>query len=376
MTKTQPYFTVHRSEIIEALAAVNEAVASKDTIPILQHVFLKPEGDHLILRGSNLDIEIETRCELLSSSTGDGLTVSADDFYRIVKNMPENAEIQLGAGKSSAQVEIKGARSKFNLHTLSVSDFPSMGAERPDFAFATPASMLTEALGKIAHAINTTMEERYYLMGVFIEALPSGKLAFVATDGLMLAAARITPNEMSSFRPPIVPTKTVKAIRKLFGQTKAVCSVYIDERKIVLECGDLSISSKLVDGQFPDYQRIIPPRNDIFFRADKDATSKAITRACVISGDTSREAIKLLIEASAMQIELATADGQSAVESVDVDYVGESQLRGFNGRFVNETLSSISTSSFRLYGTDPLAPGHFTPDSDADEDYIVMPMRV
>ncbi len=361
---------------MSALAAVNEAIPSKDSIPILENVLLKPEGGRLLLRGTNLDIEIETRCELVSSDAEEGLTVAADDFYRIVKNMPETAEISFAPGKFPGQVEIKGGRSRFNLHTLPASDFPSIGADLPPLAFSIPASLLTEALGKVSYAINTTMKDRPFMMGVFVEASPSGKLAFVATNGLKLAACMVNPTEAQKFHPQILPTKTVQAIRKLFGQSKAICTVYLNQRKMAIHCEDISLVSKLIDGQFPDYSRVIPSKDQIFLRADREATSKAITRACVISGDTSREAIKLGVDGNSMQIELATSDGQSAAEMLDVEYDGDAHIRGFNGQFVNETLASISTSTFRLYGTDPSAPALFTPDSDADEIYLVTPIRV
>ncbi|NTA79545.1 DNA polymerase III subunit beta [Agrobacterium tumefaciens] len=376
MSKEAIYFRAHRSELLAALAAVNEAVPTKDSIPILTNVLLQPDGERLLLRGTNLDLEIETHCELLEASASDGLTISADEFYRIVKNMPESAEITLAPGKFPGQVAISGGRSRYNLHTLPVSDFPSIGSDRPPLAFTVHANLLTDALGKVTYAINTTMKDRTHLMGAFIEGLESGKLAIVATNGLKMAVSRISPNEITSFEPPIVPTKTVQAIRKLMGHSKAICSFYVNDRKLVIECEDIKLVSKLIDGTFPDYRRIVPSRDRVFLRADRESISKAITRACVIAGDTTREAIKLGISEGSMQIELATTTGQSAVENVDIEFDGESHLRGFNGVFFNETLSSISTTSFRLYGTDPGAPGHITPDGDADEDYIVMPMRV
>ncbi|WP_334154277.1 DNA polymerase III subunit beta [Agrobacterium pusense] len=376
MSKDPIHFRAHRSELLTALAAVIEAVPAKDNIPILENVLLQPDGDRLLLRGTNLDLEIETRCELLEPSAGDGLTIAADEFYRIVKNMPESAEITLAPGKFPSQVAISGGRSRFNLHTLPASDFPSMGADRPPLAFTVQANLLTEALGRVAYAMNTTMKDRPYLSGTFVEGLENGRLAIVATDGLKMAASRISPSELNAFEPPIIPIKTVQAIRKLVGHSKAVCSFFINDRKMVMECEEISLVSKLVDGTFPDYKRIIPARNSVFLRADRATVSKAITRVSVIAGDISKSSVRLDIQSGLMQIELVARDGQNASEPVDIEYDGDSHLRGFNPTFVNETLSSISTTSFCLHGTDPAAPGHFTPDGDADEDYIVMPMRV
>lgn len=376
MSKDPIHFRAHRSELLAALSAVTEAVPAKDNIPILENVLLQPDGERLLLRGTNLDLEIETRCELLDASAGDGLTIAADEFYRIVKNMPESAEITVKPGQFPGQVTVSGGRSRFNMHTLPASDFPSIGSDRPLLAFAVQASVLTDAFGRVAYAMNTTMKDRPYLSGTFVEGLESGKLAICATDGLKMAVSRISPSELNTFEPPIIPIKTVQAIRKLFGHSKAACSFFINDRKIVVECEDITLVSKLVDGQFPDYRRIIPARSDVFLRADRAAVSKAITRVSVIAGDISKSSVRLDIQNGVMQIELVARDGQNASEPVDIEYEGDSHLRGFNPTFVNETLSSISTTSFCLHGTDPAAPGHFTPDGDADEDYIVMPMRV
>ncbi|MCZ7501224.1 DNA polymerase III subunit beta [Agrobacterium sp. ST15.13.015] len=376
MSKDPIHFRAHRSELLTALAAVIEAIPAKDNIPILENVLLQPDGDRLLLRGTNLDLEIETRCELLEASAGEGLTIAADEFYRIVKNMPESAEITLAPGKFPGQVTISGGRSRFNLHTLPVSDFPSIGTDRPQLAFTIQANILTDALGKVAYAMNTTMKDRPYLSGTFIEGLEDGKLSLCATDGKKMAVKRISPSEVNTFEPPIIPVKTVQAIRKLFGQSKSPCSFFVNDRKLAIECDDLSLVSKLVDGTFPDYRRLIPVRSDVFLRADRAAVSKAITRVSVIAGDISKASVRLDIAPGSMQIELMARDGQNASEPVDIEFDGDSHLRGFNPTFVNETLSSISTTSFCLHGTDPGAPGHFTPDGDADEDYIVMPMRV
>ncbi|MDP9564356.1 UNVERIFIED_ORG: DNA polymerase-3 subunit beta [Rhizobium nepotum] len=376
MSKEAIYFRAHRSELLAALAAVTEAVPAKDSIPILTNVLLQPDGDRLLLRGTNLDLEIETRCELVEQSASEALTIAADEFYRIVSNMPESAEITLAPGKSIGQVTISGGRSRFILHTLPASDFPSIGADRPPLSFTVQANLLTDAMAKVAYAMNTTMKDRPHLSGTFVEGLTNGKLAICATDGLKMGVSRISPNEMNSFDPPTIPIKTVQAIRKLWGNSKAIASLYINDRKIVVECEDVSLVSKLIDGTFPDYSRIIPARSNIFLRADRAAVSKAITRVSVIAGDISKSSVRLDIQGGLMQVELMARDGQSASEPVDIEFDGDSHLRGFNPKFVNETLSSISTTSFCLHGTDPLAPGHFTPDGDADEDYIVMPMRV
>ncbi|MBB3944673.1 DNA polymerase-3 subunit beta [Rhizobium skierniewicense] len=370
------YFRVHRTELLAALGAVSGAIPRKDEIPILQNVLLQPDGERLIVRGTNLDLEVETRCDLLEAGNGDALTIGFKELFDIAKNMPETAEIAIHEGKAQGQVTISSGRSRYNLHVLPALDFPSMGKQRPPLAFSIVGTVLNAAFKKTLYAVNTTTKDRPHLSGTYIHALPDGKLAVVGCNGIKIAVARINPTEMVDFEPPIIAIDTVKSFSKLMGEAKNECQVFISENKIVFESGDTIIVSKLIDGVFPNYERIIPERHDIKVHADRDAVLRAINRVMAIAGDTKSQATKFLMSRGQMQIEYATTNGQTAVEALDIQYDGEDFYRGFNGALVKDTLESISSSSFLMFGDDPESAGHFTPANDADEDYILMPMRV
>ncbi len=370
------YFRVHRTELLSALGAVSGAIHRKDEIPILQHVLLQPDGERLTVRGANLDIEVETRCDLLEAGNGNALTIGFKELYDIAKNMPETAEIAIHEGKSQGQVAVSGGRSRYNLHFLSALDFPSMGKQRPPFAFSIAGTMLNAAFRKTLYAVNTKLNDRPHLSGVYVHARQDGKLAVVGSDGLKLAVVRVVPEEVVEFAPPIIATDTVKIFCKLMGESKAICKVFISENKILIECGDTVIVSKLMDGVFPDYENFIPARHQTSFRADREAVIRAISRVMAITGDAKTSAIKLLISNGQMQIEYASGNGQTAVEALDIEYEGADFYWGFNGTQVKETLESISAPAFLLFGDDPSVPGHFIPANDADEEYVVVPMRV
>lgn len=370
------YFRVHRTELLTALGAVSGAIHRKDEIPILQHVLLQPDGGRLTVRGTNLDIEVQTKCDLVETGSTGALTIGFRELYDIAKNMPETAEIAFQTGKTDGQVAVSAGRSRYNLHFLSALDFPCMGKALPPFAFSITAPILNTAFKKTLYAVNVSMKDRPHLSGTFIHAREDGKLAVVGCDGVKLAVTRIQPDELAQFVPPIIATDTVKIFCKLLGETKATVQVYISDNKIVIGCGDIVIVSKLMEGTFPDYARIIPQRHQVAVKLDRDAITRAISRVMAIAGDAKTSAVKLLFTSGEMQIEYATGNGQTAVEALDIDYDGHEFYRGFNGALVKDTLESISSPSFFLFGSDPEAPGHFTPTNDADEDYILMAMRV
>ena len=370
------FFRAHRVELLAAFNAVRDAIPRKDEIPILQNVLLRPEGEKLMVRGTDLSIEVQTQCDLLDVGSAGALTINFEEAYSIVRNLPESAEISIEAGRAEGQVTIISGRSRYNLHFLPASDFPSMGNERPPVAFTIGAATLNAAFRKVLYAVNVNMKDRPFLMGVHVHKEASGKLAVVGCNGLKVAVSRISTVEAAKFSPATIPTETVNIFRRLLGESKANVSFSLNENKVVIEGEDIIITSRLIDGTFLPYAQVIPERNDEFIRADCASVITALNRVTAIARDIKTSATKFYFSSGQMRIELITTNGQAAVETLDIDYQGEEFKRGFNASFVKDTLESISTTSFMLFGRDPEAPGHFTPDNDADEDYIVMPMRV
>lgn len=370
------YFRIHRAELLAALNAVRDAIPRKDEVPILQNVLLQPEGDRLTVRGTDLSIEVQTRCDLLEAGNGQALTINFEETYSIVKNLPESAEISIQEGKGQGQVTVLSGRSRYTLHFLPAADFPSMGNERPPFAFAAGAAVLNSAFRKVLYAVNVNMKDRPFLMGVHVHRTDNDKLAVVGCNGLKVAVSRIAPAEMAQFKAATIPTETINIIRRLMGESKDACRFHLNENKVVVECEEIVITSRLVDGVFLPYGKVIPARNGEFVRADCAAVIHALNRVTAISSNIKTSATRFLFSSGQMHIELVSSNGQAATETLDIDYEGEEFQRGFNASFVKDTLESISTASFLLFGKDREAPGHFTPDNDADEDYVVMPMRV
>lgn len=369
-------FKSHRIELMPALEAAIEAVARKDTIPILMNVLLKPQAGRLLVRGTDLDTEVETDCDLLATGSGEAITVHAKALYDIVRNAPESAEIIFTAGKHAGQISIAAGRSRYALNVLPESDFPSMGDTSPPESFSISAPRLSEAFAKISYAIERSDKTRYYLMGAFLTLSTTSTLEVVGCDGKSLAVARIALEGANPFPGALVPLKSVTTFRKLFAERKTPCTVSISDVKIVFKCDGMTFTSKLIDGRFPDYPRIIPKPDDNVVIADRAEVRAAIARTCIVSSDTSREALKLIIAENTMQLQLLTRDGEGATESVNIKYGGPPYEKGFNGSFLASMLASITTPEFRMCGTDPQSPGHFAPNDDSTEEYVLMPMKV
>lgn len=369
-------FKVHRTELLAALEAATQAVDAKGTIPILSNILLKPEGGRLIVCGTDLDIEIRTSCDLIEAQSGSAVTVAAKELREITRAAPESAEIVFEEGRADYQIGIRAARSRYSLHTLPDSDFPSIGQTLPDLCITAGSALLSEVLGKVYYAIEKTNKTRMYLMGAYLHASGDRQLTIVGSDGRQMAVVRMDVDEQTDFPSVIVPVKTVAIFRKLFGPMKTPCKVFISDSKIAFESCDTTLISRLVDGTFPDYNRIMPRRLPEFVTADRDAMKAAIKRTCVVAADTSKDGLKVSISQDGLQLQLVSKSGETASESVDADYAGQSYEIGFNGSYLSSLLESISTTSFRMHGSDPAMAGLFTPDNDADEDYILMPMRV
>ncbi|WHA40944.1 DNA polymerase III subunit beta [Agrobacterium larrymoorei] len=369
------YFKVHRSELVKAVDAALLATGSKEKFPALDNVLLKPHDNTLIVRGTNLDLEIEITCDLVEQGRDYGFTVNATALANIARNLPEAAELKFEAGKDKAQVSISAARSRYTLNIMEEADFPSIGG-KPEFAFNISTAALCDMIGKVRYAIAKGDKTRPYFEGLLFNRLTDQRIEFVSCDGKNLAAVRLDFEAVEDFPQIIVPTKTVDAVAKLLSPLKSDCRININDFKISFECEGLSLISKLVDGRYPEYSRLIPQRDPSFVRADRDQFRRAIARTCAVTREASKDALKLSVSSDGLMLSLNSGVGESAAEPVEISYDGEAYEKGYNSAFLTKMLESISTPSVRMYGTDPSTGGHFTPDNDAAEDFIVMPMRV
>jgi DNA polymerase-3 subunit beta len=368
--------TVERSELLKSLGHVHRVVERRNTIPILANVLIRAEGATLALKATDLDLEvIETIAA--EASPGGATTVPAHMFHDIVRKLPEGAQIVLEASGDRAVLSIRAGRSRFSLQTLPESDFPDLAAGEMSHSFKLVAADLKRLIDKTQFAISTE-ETRYYLNGIYFHTAgtaPAPTLRAVATDGHRLAQIDLPLPEGAAGMPGIiVPRKTVGEVLRLIEDGGEVL-VELSQGKIRFTLANVVLTSKLIDGTFPDYARVIPVGNDKELVVDKKEFEQAVDRVSTVSSERGR-AVKLSLTNGKLMLSVTNPDSGSAAEEVEVEYGSEPLDIGFNSRYLLDIAAQIEGESAVLRLADPGSPT-LIQDRDAKGAlYVLMPMRV
>jgi len=369
--------TVERSELLKSLGHVHRVVERRNTIPILANVLIRAEKGSLSLKATDLDLEV---IETIAAEVGTGgaTTVPAHMFYDIVRKLPEGAQIVLEASGDRAVLAIRAGRSRFTLQTLPESDFPDLAAGEMTHRFKLGAADLRRLIDNTQFAISTE-ETRYYLNGIYFHVAGSGNaqtLRGVATDGHRLAQLDLPLPEGAAGMPGIiVPRKTVGEVQRLIEDGEAEILIELSQGKIRFTFARVVLTSKLIDGTFPDYARVIPVGNDKELVVDKKEFEQAVDRVSTVSSERGR-AVKLSLSTGKLMLSVTNPDSGSAAEEVEVEYGAEPLDIGFNSRYLLDIAAQIDGESAVLRLADPGSPT-LVEDRDAKGAlYVLMPMRV
>ena len=299
-------------------------------------------------------------------------------LYDIVRKLPEGAEVQLATNGENTAMAVTSGRSKFSLQCLPESDFPDLTAGTFSHTFRLPAAQVKMLIDRTQFAISTE-ETRYYLNGIFLHTIEiDGKLKLraVATDGHRLARADVEAPAGSEGMPGIiVPRKTVGELQKLVDDPDATVTVELSDAKIRLTIGSVVMTSKLIDGTFPDYQRVIPTANDKKMTIDCESFARAVDRVSTISSERGR-AVKLSISEGHLVLAVHNPDSGSATEELAVGYESEPLEIGFNARYLLDITNQLSGSDAVFMLADPGSPTLVHDTAADDALYVLMPMRV
>ena len=313
--------TVERAALLKALGHVHRVVERRTTIPILSNVLMRADDNGLRLKATDLDLEIVENVPAEVSQKG-ATTVPAHTLYDIVRKIADGAQISLETTGDSNQLQLRSGRSRFALGALPETDFPDISAGELTHKFAVAAPVLQKLIEKTQFAISTE-ETRYYLNGIFLHAIDvEGKpmLRAVATDGHRLARSEApAPSGATGMPGIIVPRKAVAEILKLIDGSEGDVAVELSATKIRVSSGEAVLTSKLIDGTFPDYQRVIPTGNDKRLVVDRSEFSAAVDRVSTISSERGR-AVKLAINNGKLTLSVTNPDSGSATEEVEADY--------------------------------------------------------
>ncbi|MDO1582397.1 DNA polymerase III subunit beta [Rhizobium oryzicola] len=364
-------FRVHRAELLPALDAVFEAVDHKSGIPILANVLLRPKKGQLLLRGTDLTIEVETSCDLADDNGTAAITVNGTALREIVRNLPEAADIIFAAGAFPDQVRILAGRSKFSLLTLPERDFPSIADKMSGEPNEIDIAPLLDGFSKVIYAIRED-RTRPFLSGPYLHP-DSGKIAIVGCDGHNLAVVRVAMEQPFQFPGVILPLKTVKAVSKIFGDRKGKAALTVTDAMIRFSCGGVTLVSKLIDGTYPGYNQIIPKEQVTKAISSVAALKGASARVCLVAKDLEKDSVFLQMERGLIKLAMNAGDGEASEEEIAVDYDGEPIRIGFSGKYIRALLGSVSTQDVELHFFAPDRAAMFRPTIDVDETYILMP---
>jgi DNA polymerase-3 subunit beta len=370
-------FRVHRSQLLPAVNAVSDAVDAKATIPILANILLRPVGDQLVVRGTDLNLEVEARCELLEDASGQAITLDGARLRDILRNLPESSEIDFLPGPIEGQIRVRAGRASFLIFSLPETDFPSIAKHVKGEPFNIEIKTLSQAFGKVLYAVEPSGSDRVYLTGICIHPYEDGnKIAIVATNGRCVAVVRVPTRTRAKFPSVILPVKAVNAIRKHIGDGKAEATVHVSDTLVQISAEGICIISNLVDGRYPDYMKVVPTDNNSVMRGTIDALAGAARRVSLVAKEKSKTGMVLTIENNKLHFEATSREGEEASDEIAVEYGGDRFVTGFNGDLFDKTLEAIATTDVDVFFGEPASPAIFKPTAALDEFFILMPVRV
>lgn len=377
--------TLPRAAFAAALDQAARVVEKRSTIPILSNMLLGAEGGRLTVRATDLDMQATVSAEARVDKPG-ATTVPAHLLHDIARKLPADAEVTLDATGGEGPLVVRSGRSRFQLQTLPESDFPDLAAGEMTAIFALSGKALARLIGKSEIAISTE-ETRYYLNGIYfhtVEASERTMLRAVATDGHRLAQIQTPAPEGAAGMPGvIVPRKAVAELKRIATAAgEAQIEIAVSPAKIRAACGDTVLVSKLIDGTFPDYTRVVPVANPKRLVVDADALAKAIDRVATL-GDGKSRAVRVDLDEGRATLALKSADRGEATEEIEAEWEEEPFHIGFNAAYALGVLASLDVETLAIALADPGSPMLWAEaaalGSDGEQPnalYVLMPMRV
>ena len=364
--------TIDRMSLLRPLGHVQSVVERRNTIPILANVVLRAGEGELSLTATDMDMDIATEvgCSVMTSGT---TTMSAHLLYDIARKLPDGAEVEIAVNDGHAMVS--AGRSSFRLPTLPVEDFPAISSNELPVNFSLTAADMRDLIDTTRFAISTE-ETRYYLNGIYIHKAESGELCAVATDGHRLAMTRqALPSGAAQMPSIILPRKAVSELRKLLDDFDGDVLVGLSETRAEFRFGVVRLTSKLIDGTFPDYTRVIPVGNDRIMQVDVSAFSAAVDRVSTIASEKSRS-VKMGLRSGVLTLSASNTDASSATEELEVSYDGPEMEIGFNARYLLDIAGQVNSDMVEFALADQGSPSLVRAPGDEASLFVLMPMRV
>ncbi|AJE13501.1 DNA polymerase III subunit beta [Pseudomonas sp. S5(2021)] len=366
------HFTISREALLKPLQLVAGVVERRQTLPVLSNVLLVVEGQQLSLTGTDLEVELVGRVALEDAAEPGEITVPARKLMDICKSLPADALIDVRLDEQKAL--IKSGRSRFTLSTLPASDFPTVEEGPGSLNFSVEQGKLRRLIERSGFAM-AQQDVRYYLNGMLIE-VSNGMLRAVATDGHRLAMCSMQAGiEQADRHQVIVPRKGILELARLLTDQDAQVNVVLGQHHIRATTGEFTFTSKLVDGKFPDYERVLPRGGDKLVIGDRQTLREAFSRTAILSNEKYR-GIRLQLESGLLKIQANNPEQEEAEEEVVVDYSGAALEIGFNVSYLLDVLGVMTADQVRMTLSDSNSSALVQEADNDDSAYVVMPMRL
>jgi DNA polymerase-3 subunit beta len=361
-----------RDDILGPLSAVSGIIERRHTLPILSNVLLERSGDAVAFLATDIEIQITAHASLGGAGEAKALTVGARKLLDILRALPEGVEVALQS--QDKRMVVRAGKSRFTLQTLPAEDFPRLAKPSGDAArFALPQKALRRLLGLVHYAM-AQQDIRYYLNGLLM-VVEDERLKLVATDGHRLAYASLELGAKLPRQEAIVPRKTVIELTKLLADSDDEVGIELSATQAGFRFGTVELVTKLIDGKFPDYTRVIPTQHKNRLQIDREPLRQALQRAAILSNEKFR-GVRWVLGEGSLKIVSSNAEQEEAQEELEVQYKGDSLDIGFNVNYLLDVLNNVAGSDVECRFGDAASSALLSFPSEADFKYVVMPMRI
>ena len=363
-----------RDSLLAPLQSVSGIVEKKHTLPILSNVLLEKHGDRLTLLATDIEIQITTSTPVASNEGDGAVTVGARKLQDILRSLPDSSEVSLNLEEKRLQV--KAGKSRFNLQTLPAEDFPRMALAEGDIQkIVVTQKQFRRLLAQTQFAM-AAQDVRYYLNGLLILA-EGNELRTVATDGHRLAYASMQLENDTDLprQEMILPRKTVLELSRLLADNDEPLQIELTSNQIRFQFGNINLVSKLINGKFPDYKRVIPATLKNFVTLNRATLLQSMVRAAILTNEKFR-GVRLVLTPGSLKIMAANAEQEEAQEEIEVEYTGDAIDVGFNVGYLLDVLNNSSAESIEWGFNDANSSSLLTVPGNERFKYVVMPMRI
>ncbi|MEW5879499.1 MAG: DNA polymerase III subunit beta [Pseudomonadota bacterium] len=359
-----------RDALLKPLQVVSGIVERRQTLPILANILLRKDGERVSFTATDLEIQIQTSADIGAGKDTAATTVAARKLVDILRALPE---AEVGLSLANKKLTVQSGKSRFSLQTLAAEEFPTVAQAEFTADFSLPAATLKYLLSMV-HFAMASQDIRYYLNGMLL-VVDGQTVRAVATDGHRLALCEVTKDTSSPKIEAIIPRKTILELSRLLPDSEDPVRVQMAPNQVKFSFGSIELISKLVEGKFPDYQKVIPVNNPKTFLIGREELMAALQRAAILTTDKFK-GVRMMLATGSLKITSTNADQEEAQEEIEIDYAGEPLDIGFNVTYLLDVLANLKNEQVKFALGDALGSALITmPDSDKFK-YVVMPMRI